>query len=259
MHVAVFARRSSLCHAAVLAAVLLASTVLQGCASNSDLAGLLNATNSLKLPGTAAGSGTNTQTGSGTATDTAQQSTPSAGGSSPAGVIAPAGPATSTETSAAINSALNTPFAPNLAHSDSPPIEVYSRIVRHSRGCWFGLDGAIEASHVMHADADPTDKGGEVTISIHDRVKGTSSIWGARAFEIALTPSGSGTDITMRNIKLTAENAAAVSSDIEFWVRDQAGCRLRAIQTAGASALPPVPSRRPAQAGETSKRTNRGR
>jgi len=153
--------------------------------------------------------------------------------------------------------ALSLSLAPNLARSDSPPLEVYARIVRHSRGCWFGLDGAIEASHVLHADAAPPEKGGRVVITIHERVVGANTIWGARAFEITLTPSGDGTDIATENVKLAGERAAAMSGDLEAWMHDKQGCRLSAASPVLANAAPPLPVRRPPQASNKPAPRNR--
>ncbi|MEZ5844060.1 MAG: hypothetical protein R3D27_10080 [Hyphomicrobiaceae bacterium] len=154
--------------------------------------------------------------------------------------------------------ALSLSLAASLSRSEAPPLEVYSRIVRHSRGCWLGLDGVIETSHVLHADAAPTEKGGRVVVTIHERVVGGKSIWGARAFEIVLTPAGDATDIAMQNIKLADDRAAAMSRDVESWMHDRPGCRLKE-QSPLVTAGPPLPVRRPPTPTHLAKRMPRKR
>lgn len=227
----------------LFAATFGACVVAAGCAGGPEL-GALDATGSLKALMNP--------------TSTAAQSA----GEAPAAATVKTEPGAATGSAAlqpssatvgetpSVAGALALPLAPNLARSESPPLEVYARIVRHSRGCWFGLDGAIEASHVLHADAAPPEKGGRVLITIHERVVGANTIWGARAFEITLTPSGDGTDIATENVKLAGERAAAMSSDLEAWMHDKAGCRLSASMPVLANASPPLPVRRPPQASD---------
>lgn len=230
-------RRSVRSRASLFGLMLASATVISGGCAGGPSLGPLVATGS--LPAALVLPQTNSTA---TVTSTSTASTPIEANTAPS-------PATAT---------IPLPFTPNLARVELPPIDVYSRIARHSRGCWFGADGILDASHVFHADAAPAEKGGRVVVSVHERVVGGKSIWGPRAFEIALSPAGDATDVAMQSIKLGGERSSAMSRDVEAWMHDRPSCALRAATPAITASGPPLPVRRPMTAA-VAKRQPAGR
>ena len=134
----------------------------------------------------------------------------------------------------------------NLGHVEAAPAEVYARIVRGTRGCWFGREGVLQASHILHADALPAEKGGNVVVTIHQRAQTGGSVWGAKALGMTLSPSGAGTPIDIDTTRLSPALASSMRADLDSWAHGRPSCRMREASALVASkAGPPLPVRKP--------------
>lgn len=116
-----------------------------------------------------------------------------------------------------------------LPHSSA---EIYSRIARGANRCWFGGQGRIAKTHIMHADADPPSSGGKVEIVIHERAVDQPKPWGYKAFRVLLTESsgmgtatGGTTSIEVENAKFPDAEAQRMRAEVFHWVKGEEGCK----------------------------------
>jgi hypothetical protein len=124
--------------------------------------------------------------------------------------------------------------------------DTYARIARGANTCWFGANGPLRYTHIFHADAKPASKGGEVDITIHERVVGKPSPLGFVAFKVAITGSESQSEVTVNNNKFPQDVGQLMRADVEAWSRGGRRCSGAEIAALlrPASGMP-LPDRRP--------------
>lgn len=105
--------------------------------------------------------------------------------------------------------------------------DVYSRIARGSRGCWFGPDGVLEKRYIFHADVAPESRGGMAVISIHERERELETPWGRRVFRVQLTPAGASTRIDVENLLMPDDIADRMRGDLFHWAAGKPACSTR--------------------------------
>lgn len=127
--------------------------------------------------------------------------------------------------------------------ADSAPTYVYANIAQKALTCWFGPKGPLKATHIFHAEAASPTTGGQAEIVLHERDLTSVHPWGQRAFRIALSALGGGTNtqVAMLNIKIPADLADALRADVISWADGRDGCQAQAVR-------PPPPDPVPAQA-----------
>jgi hypothetical protein len=110
----------------------------------------------------------------------------------------------------------------------SPPgtaTELYAKIARGALGCWFAPRGPLKKDYIYHADADAPSRGGKSEITIHRRDATQPNPRGARVFRVKIDPtSATAANITSENLRLTAEQAAGLTSDVNRWAKGEQGC-----------------------------------
>lgn len=105
--------------------------------------------------------------------------------------------------------------------------DVYARIARGSRGCWFGPDGVLDERYIFHADVAPESRGGMGEISIHERERELDTPWGRRAFRVQLTPAGASTSIEVENLRMPDDIASRMRGDLLHWAAGKPACSTR--------------------------------
>jgi hypothetical protein len=128
---------------------------------------------------------------------------------------------------ASITSALPTidPTAGEPGRVTGPPAEIYRLIASGAARCWFAPRSPLKTTHIFHADADATAKGGAVEIAV--LVRETPKPWGPRAFRVVLTAVGGQTAIEVHNISMAPDAAALMRADAFHWAQDGKECRLK--------------------------------
>lgn len=133
----------------------------------------------------------------------------------------------------------DTPGEPNRVAGS--PTEVYSQIARGANSCWFAATGQLKATHIFHADAEPSSRGGAVEIAVHVRDDQNGKSWGMRVFRVSLTPAGEQTAIDVQNYKIPEETAALMRADVFHWAAGGTSCKLKP-----ADVVVPPPKAKPA-------------
>lgn len=143
------------------------------------------------------------------------------------------------------SSALSLPKMPDLTSAlpettSSDPsgsaTELYTRIARGAVGCWFGTEGGMKKDYIYHAEADAPSRGGKAEVTIHVRDPSQPNPRGAKAYKILITPKDElSASVVTENLKMTEEQAKAMTDDVNRWARGEQGCR-GAKATAGWSA-----------------------
>lgn len=110
-----------------------------------------------------------------------------------------------------------------------PSAEIYSRIARGANRCWFGGQGRIAKTHMLHADADPSASGGKVEIVVHERAVDQPKPWGYKAFRVALAESagldgGAATSIEVEGTRFPDAEARRMRAEVFRWARGEEGC-----------------------------------
>lgn len=142
---------------------------------------------------------------------------------------APGGP------DAPVSSALSLPKMPDLtsalpeAASGDPSgsaTELYTRIARGAVGCWFGTEGGMKKDYIYHAEADAPSRGGKAEVTIHVRDPSQPNPRGAKAYKILITPKDElSATVATENLKMTEDQAKAMTDDVNRWARGEQGCR----------------------------------
>jgi len=111
--------------------------------------------------------------------------------------------------------------APSSVVTQETPINVYVRVAREIRRCWLGPDNPKLPGHGFRASAQPGDAG-EAEIDIYKEVEGRK--YGPFAFEVKITPEGSGALVRSRNRSLDDELANTLRADVARWTNGASGC-----------------------------------
>jgi hypothetical protein len=121
-----------------------------------------------------------------------------------------------------------------------PPAEIYRLIASGATRCWFAPRSPLKATHIFHADAEPTAKGGAVEVAVMVRDPAAPKPWGPRAFKATLTADGEYTAIAVQNLTMDAEIAAQMRADVFHWAQDGRDCKLKPPAEEAGPPPPPV-------------------
>ena len=128
--------------------------------------------------------------------------------------------------------------------ASSPPTEIYAAIAQKALVCWMGPKGPLKATHIFHADAASPTTGGRAEIVLHERDLTQPHPWGQRAFRMEMVGEGGGTDtrITMVNIKIPADLADAMRTDVATWAKGADGCQAQVVRPPAPDPAPEPPA-----------------
>ena len=112
-------------------------------------------------------------------------------------------------------------IAPSSVVSQGTPINIYVHVAREIRRCWLGSDSPKLPGHGFRASAQPGDAG-EAEIDIYKQVEGRK--YGPFAFEVKITPQGSGSLVQSRNRSLDDALANDLRGDVARWTNGGSGC-----------------------------------
>ncbi len=105
-----------------------------------------------------------------------------------------------------------------------PPTDIYARVARGAKSCWFGQSGPLNKEYVYFASAEPPSKGGKAKIIIRERDRQSENQGGLRAFSIAIAPEKDSSQLAIENIKLPEAQAKAMEADVRRWAAGEIGC-----------------------------------
>ena len=108
------------------------------------------------------------------------------------------------------------------------PSEVYVKIARLAKACWFAPPAPLQQGYVFTADVSPDSRGGAASIVIFEhnlgQSHGANAERGLVAFEVTLSPSGDRTSIGIENSRIPEAFAERMKSDIERWAAGETAC-----------------------------------
>lgn len=156
------------------------------------------------------------------------------------------GCATGASNSAAAESTSSAPFkfpaslspgsgaalAPASEQPTGTATEVYRRIAQGANTCWFGGAGPLKKDYIYHAQADAPSRGGNAEIIVHVRDPSQPNPRGAKAFKINVVAKGDEAEVKTGNLKMAANVAAAMASDVDRWSKGDQGCANASTATA---------------------------
>lgn len=122
-----------------------------------------------------------------------------------------------------------------------PPTDIYARLARGAKTCWFGREGPLKADYVYFASADPPSKGGKAKIVIRWRDRQSEDQGGLRAYSIQIFPEKESSKLVIENIKLPEAQAESMERDVRRWAAGELGCNEeKADETWSAEAAKPA-------------------
>lgn len=109
------------------------------------------------------------------------------------------------------------------------PTEIYAQLARGMHGCWFGATGPLRQSHIFHAEAEPSAKGGEAEIVLQERDVTLRDQRGTRAYRVRIVGEPPGVRVTATAHKMPAQYVPVMGKDVEVWAKGGTGCQLAAL------------------------------
>ena len=116
------------------------------------------------------------------------------------------------------------PVASATGYVPSPSTETYALVARGVTSCWFGAGGALKASHIFYADAEPPSSGGKAEIALLERDPSAPSMRGSKTYRISLVPDGTGTKLELINHKLPESTTTALALDVHRFAAGDLSC-----------------------------------
>ncbi len=111
--------------------------------------------------------------------------------------------------------------APASVTAEDTPVNVYVRLARQIRRCWLGQEDPRLPGYGFRAEAKPGDAG-EAEIDIFEQVEGRK--YGPHAFEVKISPRGSGALVRSTNRRLDDALVNTLRGDIARWTRGGSAC-----------------------------------
>lgn len=111
--------------------------------------------------------------------------------------------------------------APASVTAEETPVNVYVRLARQIRRCWLGQEDPRLPGYGFRAEAKPGDAG-EAEIDIFKQVEGRK--YGPHAFEVKISPRGSGALVRSTNRRLDDALVNTLRGDIARWTRGGSSC-----------------------------------
>lgn len=133
------------------------------------------------------------------------------------------------------------------------PADAYAILAHGALKCWFGAQGSLKATHAFHARVDPPSKGGtaEIVVAVRDPLQ---PAYGAlRAYQVAITPSSSGSLVEARNVRFPHTQAADMTADVRRWLGGQQDCGV-AVTSSTAAPTPAGNTAEPPPVGPKSRK-----
>jgi hypothetical protein len=116
------------------------------------------------------------------------------------------------------------------------PLDLYTRIARGAKVCWFGGDGPLKASHIFNASAEPEAKGATAEIVIHERDPRAPDPRGNRAFVVSITPEADRGKVDIENVRFPPDVGMRMEREVRRWARDDLTCGSDAATSAAGPA-----------------------
>lgn len=142
-----------------------------------------------------------------------------------------------------------TSYASNFSsvHSEGTQ-EIYSRVARGAKACWFGPGKPLENTHVFEGKLEPESEGGAAEVAAHIRTPDQPNPRGGKVFIVTMTKQGDGTSLVTESRRLSDELANSMRADVARWAKT-GSVECSGLEVANpistASIAPALPQRKP--------------
>ncbi len=103
-------------------------------------------------------------------------------------------------------------------HSE-PTHEIYSRVARGAKACWFGIGKPLEKSYVFEGQLAPESDGGAAEVAVHIRTPDQPSPRGGKVFIVSITREGGGSSLAAENRRIPDTLASTMRADVARWAK----------------------------------------
>ena len=103
-------------------------------------------------------------------------------------------------------------------HTERTP-EIYSRVARGAKACWFGPGKPLEKAYVFEGALAPDSEGGVGEVAAHIRTPDQPSPRGGKVFIVTITREGDGTSLVTEARRIPDALANAMRADVARWAK----------------------------------------
>lgn len=128
--------------------------------------------------------------------------------------------------------------------------EIYSRVARGAKACWFGPGKPLVKNYVFEGEVAPEAEGGAAEVAVHIRTPDQPSPRGGKVFIATITKVADGSSLVTESRRIPDTMAASMSADVARWTKtDSVECGdLVLPENVSVANAPPLPERKPARA-----------
>jgi hypothetical protein len=133
--------------------------------------------------------------------------------------------------------------------------EIYSRVARGAKTCWFGPDKPLVKGYVFDGESASDADGGAAEVAVHVRTPDQPNPRGGKVFIVSITKEGDGSKIEMESRRIPDAMAEQLRANVARWAKT-GSVECSAVTVPGeevAANTPPLPERKPAVKKATSK------
>lgn len=133
------------------------------------------------------------------------------------------------------------------SHTESTH-EVYSRVARGAKTCWFGPGKPLVKGYVFDGEAASDADGGAAEVSVHVRTPDQPNPRGGKVFIVGIAKVADGAKLEMESRRIPDVMAEQMRADVARWAKSgSVECGPLTVPGAEvASNAPPLPERKPA-------------
>lgn len=124
--------------------------------------------------------------------------------------------------------------------------EIYSRVARGAKTCWFGPGKPLVKGYVFDGESASDADGGAAEVSVHVRTPDQPNPRGGKVFIVSITKEGDGSKLEMESRRLSDVMAEQMRADVAKWAKaGSAECGAITVPGAEVAANVPLPQRKP--------------
>lgn len=133
------------------------------------------------------------------------------------------------------------------SHSENTH-EIYSRVARGAKTCWFGPGKPLVKGYVFDGEAASDADGGAAEVAVHVRTPDQPNPRGGKVFIIGITKVADGSKLEMESRRIPDVMAEQMRANVARWAKaGSVECGPLTVPGAEvASNAPPLPERKPA-------------
>jgi hypothetical protein len=126
--------------------------------------------------------------------------------------------------------------------------EIYSRVARGAKTCWFGPGKPLVKGYVFEGEAASDVDGGAAEVAVHVRTPDQPNPRGGKVFIVSITKVADGSKLEMESRRIPDTMAEQLRADVARWAKTgSVECGTVTIPGAEVAAnTPPLPERKPA-------------